>query len=101
MAVGEDQTALRGMTQVILMNMKTAISIPDALFEAGEAAAKRLGLSRSELYRTALREFLAEHDARTVTEALDAVYAEDQCEEAQVEPMLRSLQAASIEDEDW
>ncbi|HET9886858.1 MAG TPA: ChpI protein, partial [bacterium] len=29
--------------------MKTAISIPDDLFRAAEAAAKRLGLSRSEL----------------------------------------------------
>ena len=30
--------------------MKTAISIPDALFQAAEDAAKRLAISRSELY---------------------------------------------------
>jgi len=33
--------------------MKTAISIPDDIFEAGEHAAKRLRVSRSELYPTA------------------------------------------------
>ncbi|MEM6753148.1 MAG: ChpI protein, partial [Cyanobacteria bacterium P01_C01_bin.38] len=33
--------------------MKTAISIPDPLFEAAEQFAKRLGLSRSELYAMA------------------------------------------------
>ena len=83
------------------MHMKTAISIPDDLFEAGEATAKRLGVSRSELYRIALREFLAEHDGLTVTEALDVVYADEHVDEARVDPVLQRLQAASIEGEDW
>lgn len=83
------------------MDMKTAISIPDELFEAGEAAAKRLGVSRSELYRIALREFLADRDGSAVTEALDAVYAERQNEEARVDPLLQRLQSASIEEEHW
>ena len=41
--------------------MKTAISLPDALFRAGDALAKRMKLSRSELYARALAEFLAKH----------------------------------------
>jgi hypothetical protein len=36
------------MTWVIL-GMKTAISIPDQTFKAAETAARRLGISRSEL----------------------------------------------------
>ena len=35
-----------------------------------EDAAQRLGVSRSELYRRALREFLAEHDVRAVIGSL-------------------------------
>ena len=41
--------------------MKTAISIPDETFEAAETLAGRLGLSRSELYATAVAEYLARH----------------------------------------
>jgi hypothetical protein len=33
--------------------LKTAISIPDQVFRRAEAAAKRLGLSRSELFTRA------------------------------------------------
>lgn len=80
--------------------MKTAISIPDELFAAAEDAAQRLGVSRSELYRRALREFLAEHDVRAVTEALDAVYA-DRAEESRLDPGLAGLQLASLADEEW
>lgn len=35
--------------------MKTAISLPDSVFEEAEALAKQLGLSRSELYKSAAR----------------------------------------------
>jgi metal-responsive CopG/Arc/MetJ family transcriptional regulator len=38
--------------------MKTAISLPDPLFKAGEKAARRLGVSRSQLYARALRQYL-------------------------------------------
>jgi predicted transcriptional regulator len=51
--------------------MKTAISLPDAVFRDAERLAKRLNKSRSELYRDALSEFLARHDPDAVTEAMD------------------------------
>jgi metal-responsive CopG/Arc/MetJ family transcriptional regulator len=41
-----------------VISVKTAISLPDPLFEEAEAAAKDLGLSRSKLMQLALREFL-------------------------------------------
>lgn len=80
--------------------MKTAISIPDELFTVAEDAAQRLGVSRSELYRRALREFLAKHDVQAVTEALDAVYS-GQPEASQLDPSLARLQLASLADEEW
>jgi hypothetical protein len=80
--------------------VKTAISIPDELFIVAEDAAQRLGVSRSELYRRALREFLAEHDVRAVTEALDTVYG-GQPEVSHVDSGLMRLQLASLPDEEW
>lgn len=55
--------------------MKTAISIPDAVFEAAETLAKRLGMARSELYSKAIAEYLERHRAAGVRERLDSVYA--------------------------
>ena len=54
--------------------MKTAISLPDDLYESADNLARRLGLSRSKLVATALAEFVAKHRAGKVTERLNAVY---------------------------
>lgn len=56
--------------------MKTAISIPDPLFEAAEQAARRRGCSRSQLYAEALERLLDGEPDDTTTTRLDAVYAE-------------------------
>lgn len=56
--------------------MKTAISLPDDLFASAEALAERLGVSRSALYATAVAEFLIRHQAREVTDRLNALYAD-------------------------
>ncbi len=53
--------------------MKTAISLPDEIFEEAERVARRLGKSRSEIYRQALAEYIARHDPDAVTEAMDRV----------------------------
>jgi predicted transcriptional regulator len=55
--------------------VKTAVSIPDDVFEQAEELARRRNMSRSELYATALRALLSE-DAG-ITEQLDGVYAND------------------------
>ena len=55
--------------------MKTAISIPDPLFEAAEALAHRLHVSRSELYANALRAFVGQHDEVARRRALNDLYA--------------------------
>ena len=53
--------------------MKTAISVPDALFRAADLQARRLRKSRSELYSDALAEYLARHAPDEVTEAMNRV----------------------------
>ncbi|MBN3906305.1 MAG: ChpI protein [Nostoc sp. NMS1] len=47
--------------------MKTAISIPDPLFETAEEFAKLMGLSRSQLYAVALQEYLQSHKQEQIT----------------------------------
>jgi metal-responsive CopG/Arc/MetJ family transcriptional regulator len=43
--------------------MKTAISLPDSVFEEAEALAQQLGLSRSELYTKALQAYLNRYNS--------------------------------------
>ncbi len=52
------------------LGMKTAVSVPNEVFERAERLAKRLKVSRSELYSRALREYLAQHSPDEVTQAL-------------------------------
>lgn len=77
--------------------MKTAISLPDKLFERAEQVAARLGISRSELYAQALQTFIVKHEQESITEALNAVYAE---QPSTLEPDVWHMQAASLK-EDW
>jgi predicted DNA-binding protein len=51
--------------------MKTAVSIPDDLFDRADELARQSGKSRSQLYRDALSEYLHRHDPSAVTRALD------------------------------
>jgi metal-responsive CopG/Arc/MetJ family transcriptional regulator len=53
--------------------MKTAISIPDAVFEEAERLASELHTSRSQLYSRALQEFVARHAPDRLTEAMNRV----------------------------
>lgn len=79
--------------------MKTAISIPDPVFRAAEEAARRLSLSRSELYTTAVRQFLERHQSADVTERLERVYAENP---SRVDPVVLEMQRLSLpEDDSW
>jgi Ribbon-helix-helix protein, copG family. len=55
--------------------MKTAISIPDAVFEAAERLARRMKRSRSDMYSQAVAEFVARHSPDRVTEAMNEALA--------------------------
>ena len=75
-----------------------ALSIPDELFASAEAVSRRLGISRSRLYATALAEYVAKHRSRKTTERLDAVYA---TEESRLDAGTRRVQNRSIPNESW
>jgi metal-responsive CopG/Arc/MetJ family transcriptional regulator len=73
--------------------MKTAISLPDKLFNDADEVAKRLRISRSELYATALAEYLTRQSATEITSRLNAVY---QLVEGRPEPGLAGVQARGM-----
>jgi hypothetical protein len=75
--------------------MKTAISIPDPVFNSAEELAARLGISRSELYCRALRELLDRHDDFAITAQLDAVHGDSDAD-AGLDPALAAMQLHSI-----
>ncbi|HMD97643.1 MAG TPA: ribbon-helix-helix protein, CopG family [Terriglobia bacterium] len=56
--------------------MKTAVSIPDEVYERAERLARQTKKSRSRLFSEALREFLARHAPDEVTEAMNRACAE-------------------------
>ncbi len=78
--------------------MKTAISIPDPIFQAAEGLAHRLGISRSELYADAVAEYMKSHKNQNVTEKLNEIYREEMSE---MDEGLHSMQSRSIPKEEW
>ena len=78
--------------------MKTAVSVPDDLFRRAEAAARRLRVSRSKFYATAIAEFLERRQSEAVTERLNDVYSRLP---ARVEPALHRAQIKSLGKGDW
>jgi metal-responsive CopG/Arc/MetJ family transcriptional regulator len=78
--------------------MKTAISLPDSVFEEAEALAVELGLSRSELYTKALKIYLRKYNRDRILTKLNQVYAE---EPNALDPVLSKMQFMSLPREDW
>jgi len=78
--------------------MKTAVSLPVALFRRGEATARRLRVSRSQLYATALAEFLDRVQSDRVTEQLNQVYGD---QPARVDPAFHRAQMRSLAKDSW
>lgn len=80
--------------------MKTAISIPDSLFEEADRLAKSRGWSRSELYANAVTAFVNSERFSGVREKLDAVYGNDE-EDSAIDPFFADAQARSLPREKW
>ena len=79
-------------------HMKTAISVPDEVFEAADELASEMGVSRSELYSTAVAEYVAKHRSTDITARLNEVYADV---DGSVPPEIRRAQAKSIGKSEW
>jgi len=78
--------------------MKTAISIPNDIYYSADQLARRLGMSRSELYSKAVSTYISTHKNEAVTEALDKIYAE---ETSQIDSAINMMQLKSLPKEEW
>jgi predicted transcriptional regulator len=56
--------------------MKVAVSVPNDVFERADRLARAAGRSRSDVYSSALREYVARHAPDEITTALDRVIAD-------------------------
>ncbi|MGE3542110.1 MAG: hypothetical protein AB7N91_32425 [Candidatus Tectimicrobiota bacterium] len=77
--------------------MKTAISIPDDIFQSAEQLARRLGVSRSELYVQALKSYLQVYHEDQVTDSLNTIYGDPS---EHLDLVLQSLQTRSLREDD-
>jgi hypothetical protein len=80
--------------------VKTAVSMPDDLFAAGEQLAARLGWGRSRLYAKALEEFVARAGEDVITARLDEVYGPPAGGDADDDIGVRAARAL-IDDGSW
>ena len=73
--------------------MKTAISIPQDVFENAEKYAAEIGMSRSRLYTKAIQDYLQRQSDEAITAKLNEVYGH---EDSSLDPPLRKMQAETI-----
>ncbi len=78
--------------------MKTAISLPDSVFEEAEVLARQLGLSRSELYTKALQAYLGKYNRNQILLKLNEIYSK---ESSELDPVMARMQFMSLPHEDW
>jgi hypothetical protein len=78
--------------------MKTAVSIPDEVFENVERLARRMKKSRSELFSHALAEYLARHAPDQVTESMNQVCSEIGSEP---DPFVSAASRRLLERSEW
>ncbi len=78
--------------------MKTAISLPDSVFDEAESLARQLGISRSELYTNALKAYLRKYNRDEILGKLNQIYSQ---ESSKLDPVLTKIQFMSLPSENW
>jgi hypothetical protein len=78
--------------------MKTAISVPDEVFELSEKLAKKLKVSRSKIFAMGVEKLAEEYDEDRVTARLDEFYSK---EKAEIDPVIMKMAALSLPKEEW
>jgi len=78
--------------------MKTAISIPQGVFETAEKYCAENHMSRSKLYTKAIQAYLDGLKAEEITRNLNEVYKN---EDSRLDPRVRKAQGRSLRIEKW
>jgi predicted transcriptional regulator len=83
---------------VILFVMEMTISIPRDTFQRADEIARKLGLTRDELYTQALKRFLENYSDDEITRRLNEVYER---EDSSLDPVLMRMQLTVLDQEKW
>jgi metal-responsive CopG/Arc/MetJ family transcriptional regulator len=93
------ETDLPGVSDTgYTFGMKTAVSIPDDIFEGAERLARRTKRSRSRVFSDALKEYLARHAPDKITEAMNRACTEIGAEE---DSFVSSTARRALEKSEW
>jgi len=88
------------LTRGYTAGMKTAVSIPDHIYEQADRLARREGRSRSDVYSAALREYVARHAPDELTAAIDHSMAE-LGDDANPDGFVRAAAARILDETAW
>ena len=88
----------RRITIVMLTMDENWNSIPDEIYHSADQLARRLGISRSELYAKAVSDYFNAHNNEAVTKALNRIYAKEMSE---IDPVIDLIQLGSLPKESW
>lgn len=78
--------------------MKTAISVPDDIFELSEKLAKQLKVSRSKIFAMGVKKLAEEYDDDEITKQLNEFYEN---EPAELDPVVMKMALMSLPKEEW
>ena len=82
--------------------MKTAVSLPDDLFEKVDQLAEELHLSRSRIFAEAVRDYIAKQKNEEILRTLNQVYSEAETEEEKtVRKKNKKRYARTLKAEKW
>ncbi|AFY35765.1 hypothetical protein [Calothrix sp. PCC 7507] len=82
-----------------MANIKTAISLPEGLFEEAEAVANEMEVSRSKLVAIALAEYIKRYQNKQLLEKINVTYADFPNEEEQaIQKSMRRQHRRIVED---
>ena len=82
--------------------MKTAVSLPDEIFQAAERYTRQVHKSQSQLYTEALSEYLARHAPDEVTEAMNRIMDElEASADTSLDPFVGAAARRILESSEW
>ena len=81
-------------------DMKTAISIPDPLFNSVELMAHKLNVSRSEFFANAAKAYIDNVKKQSSTYKLNKIYSATG-KESHISKEISTMQASSVPGEEW
>nr|VFK63240.1 MAG: hypothetical protein BECKUNK1418G_GA0071005_10317 [Candidatus Kentron sp. UNK]VFK70774.1 MAG: hypothetical protein BECKUNK1418H_GA0071006_10387 [Candidatus Kentron sp. UNK] len=83
--------------------MKTAVSLPDDVFQAVERYKRQIHKSRNQLYAEALSEYLARHAPDEVLDAMNLVMDQLAMDESErpIDPFIATAARQILDSNEW